>query len=51
MVEELGAKVDEVKELTYRGNGWPDYASIIKNDGSTSVKNINRLLMMMRNHV
>lgn len=36
MIEKLGAKVDEVKELTYRGNGWPGYASIIKNDGSTA---------------
>lgn len=34
MIETLGAKVGEIKELTYRGNGWPGYASITKNDGN-----------------
>lgn len=42
LIKELGCKdIKDCKSLQYRGNGWPGFATIIKNDGTSEKMSYN----------
>lgn len=34
LLKKMNSKVEDCKTITYRGNGWPGYTTVIKKDGS-----------------